>query len=429
MLALLRQRNFALLWFGALISLIGDWMIRVSLPIYIYQLTGSTLATGLMFMAGVLPQIMLGSIAGVFADRWDRKRTMVISNLLLALTLLPVLFVTSADQTWIVYGISFISAAIAQFFAPAEHALLPQLVGEKHLLSANALNILNNNLARLIGPSLGGAAAIWFGPHTIALIDAASFVIAAGLIAMIRVDRSQLPPAPVRPKMTFLASWVSVWREWFDGLMLVKRSALVSALFIVTGIMSFGEGFFPVLFVAFVKTVLNGTDLDYGWLMSAQAIGGLIGGLSIGALGGRMLSSRLLGWSSILFGALTLVIFHAPFFAASSALTLVSVLMIVVGVVSVSCRTALNTLLQQSIADEYRGRIYGAYNTMSSCIALGGMAVAGTMGDIYGIVPIISIEGYAYMLAGIVALLLIRDVQADTALPVHDQSKASADAT
>ncbi|HEY0737259.1 MAG TPA: MFS transporter, partial [Herpetosiphonaceae bacterium] len=167
MLSLLRQRNFALLWFGALISLVGDWMIRVSLPIYIYQLTGSTLATGLMFMAGVLPQILLGSVAGVFVDRWDRKRTMVISNLLLALTLLPVLFVTSVDRLWIVYGISFISATIAQFFAPAEHALLPQLVGEKHLLSANALNILNNNLARLIGPSLGGAAAVWFGLHTI----------------------------------------------------------------------------------------------------------------------------------------------------------------------------------------------------------------------------------------------------------------------
>ncbi|HEY0606217.1 MAG TPA: MFS transporter [Herpetosiphonaceae bacterium] len=429
MLSLLRQRNFALLWFGALISLVGDWMIRVSLPIYIYQLTGSTLATGLMFMAGVLPQILLGSVAGVFVDRWDRKRTMVISNLLLALTLLPVLFVTSVDRLWIVYGISFISAAIAQFFAPAEHALLPQLVGEKHLLSANALNILNNNLARLIGPSLGGAAAVWFGLHTIALIDAASFAVAAGMIALIRVDRSTLPPLPARQKTTLLASWLGVWREWFAGLMLVKRSALVLSLFIVTGIMSFGEGFFPVLFVAFVKTVLNGTDLDYGWLMSAQAIGGLIGGLSIGSLGGRVLSSRLLGWSSILFGALTLVIFHAPSFAAASALTLVSVLMIIVGVVSVSCRTALNTLLQQSIADEYRGRIYGAYNTLSSCIALGGMAVAGTLGDIYGIVPIISIEGYAYILAGIVALMLIRDVAVGTALPARGQSKPSADVT
>lgn len=429
MLALLRQRNFALLWFGALISLIGDWMIRISLPIYIYQLTGSTLATGLMFMAGVLPQIILGSVAGVFVDRWDRKRTMVISNLLLALTLLPVLFVTSVDRLWIVYAISFISAAIAQFFAPAEHALLPQLVGEKHLLSANALNILNNNLARLIGPSLGGAAAVWFGIHTIALIDAASFAIAAGLIALIRVDRPQPAPTTARQKTTFLASWLGVWREWFAGLMLVKRNSLVLSLFIVTGIMSFGEGFFPVLFVAFVKTVLNGTDPDYGWLMSAQAIGGLIGGLSIGSLGDRMLSSRLLGWSSIVFGALTLVIFHAPSFAASSALTVVSVLMIIVGVVSVSCRTALNTLLQQSIADEYRGRIYGAYNTMSSCIALGGMAVAGTLGDIYGIVPIISIEGYAYILAGIVALVLIRDVRAGTPLPAHGQSKASADVT
>src|SRR5919198_1112108 len=85
MIATLRQRNFALLWFAGLISLAGDWMLIVALPIYVYQLTGSTLATSTMFIAGRLPTLLFGSVAGVFVDRWDRKRTMVVANLLLAL--------------------------------------------------------------------------------------------------------------------------------------------------------------------------------------------------------------------------------------------------------------------------------------------------------------------------------------------------------
>jgi len=76
MLAALRQRNFALLWFGQLISLLGDWILFVALPFYIYTLTGSTLATGIMFMVQTLPRLFLGSVAGVFVDRWNRRRTM-----------------------------------------------------------------------------------------------------------------------------------------------------------------------------------------------------------------------------------------------------------------------------------------------------------------------------------------------------------------
>ena len=91
MLATLRQRDFALLWFGGLISIMGDWMLLVALPIYVYGLTGSALATGAMFAAGLLPNVILGSVAGVFVDRWDRKRTMVAANLLMAVSLLPLL--------------------------------------------------------------------------------------------------------------------------------------------------------------------------------------------------------------------------------------------------------------------------------------------------------------------------------------------------
>src|SRR5687768_3361806 len=124
MLALLRQRNFGLLWWGGLISMMGDWMLMIGLPVYVFQLSNSTLATGLVLITQVTPRIFLGSLAGVMVDRWNRKQTMVAANILLALGLLPLLLVQSQEQLWIVYIVTFVQSVIRQFFGPAEGALL-----------------------------------------------------------------------------------------------------------------------------------------------------------------------------------------------------------------------------------------------------------------------------------------------------------------
>jgi MFS family permease len=130
MMATLRERNFALLWWGGLISLAGDWLLRTALPFYVYDLTGSALATSVMFMVGTVPGLLLGPVAGVFVDRWDRRRTLVVANLLLALTLTPLLLVRSADWLWLVYAVALVQSALVRFVVPAENALLPLLVAE-----------------------------------------------------------------------------------------------------------------------------------------------------------------------------------------------------------------------------------------------------------------------------------------------------------
>ncbi|HKS69860.1 MAG TPA: MFS transporter, partial [Ktedonobacterales bacterium] len=106
MIATLRQRNFALLWLAGLISLAGDWVLMIGLPIYVYILTGSVLATAIMLMCAVAPGALVGSVAGVFVDRWDHKRTMVATNVIMALGLLPLLLVRSADNVWIAYAVA-----------------------------------------------------------------------------------------------------------------------------------------------------------------------------------------------------------------------------------------------------------------------------------------------------------------------------------
>jgi MFS family permease len=152
MIATLRNGNYTRLWLGGLISLIGDWALNVGLPIYIFLLTGSVLALSITLLAASLPPVLFGSLAGVFVDRWDHQRTMVATNLLLALVLLPLLLVRSAEQVWIVYLVAFVGGVIEQFFLPAQNALLPRLVAEERLVSANSLIAVSSNLARLIGP-------------------------------------------------------------------------------------------------------------------------------------------------------------------------------------------------------------------------------------------------------------------------------------
>src|SRR5579885_2766499 len=262
MLATLRQRNFALLWSGGVISAIGDWVLNIGLPIYVLILTHSVLATGAMLIAVQIPSLLIGPVAGVFVDRWNRQRIMLVCDGLLALWLAPLLFVTSSERIWIVYIVAFIESCIEQFFAPAENALLPHLVSPEHLVAANSLNSLGSNVARLIGPAIGGVIAGLLGLPGIVFSDAASFVIAGLLIACITLKPGLLPTS--EKKMTGSA-WSAFWREWLDGLRLVRGERVLAVIFSFQAITSLGEGVFGILFIVFVNRVLHGGAAQIGW--------------------------------------------------------------------------------------------------------------------------------------------------------------------
>ncbi len=165
MIDTLRQRDFFLLWFGRLISVTGDWLLLTALPFYVYERTGSVLATSVMFMTYWLPGILLGSLAGVFVDRWDRKRTLVMNNLMqtAVVLLLLVLIVAPSDEwLWLAYVVNLVQSCINQFSGPAEGALLPTLVGEERLVPANSLNALNDNIG-LLNAYMLSLRDRWFG--------------------------------------------------------------------------------------------------------------------------------------------------------------------------------------------------------------------------------------------------------------------------
>jgi MFS family permease len=400
-LTVLRRRDFALLWFAGLVSLTGDWMLVVALPVTVYQLTGSALATGGVLIANKLSALVLGSVAGVFVDRWDRKRTMVVANLVRAPVLLLLVAVDSAERVWIVYVVAATVSAVGQFFRPAENALLPRLVGEEHLVPANALNALNDNLSRLIGPALGGLVAAWFGLGGVVVADAASYLVAAGMIAAIaastRPERTLLPDAA-----SVTGTWVVVWREWLAGLRLIRDNPVLRVVFGVFALASLGEGVIGTAFWVYIDQALGGGTREAGWLLSAQAVGGLVGAVVIGAWGKTRPPVYLLGWGAIGIGLIDLAVFNYPAFIPGIWLGLV--LMAVVGVPATAFGTGYTTALQAEAGDAYRGRVFGALGATSALFMIGGAAIAGLATERLGAVTVLTIDSLGYVAGGVFAL-------------------------
>lgn len=400
MFATLRHRNFALVWCAGLISLLGDRALLTALPYYVYQHTGSTLATATMFTAYYLPMVLLGSVAGVFVDRWDRQRIMVVTNLIQTCVMLLLLLVRSVAWLWLVYVVSFIEISVATFFQPAESALLPRLVDEEYLVSANALTSLNNNIARLAGPPIGGVLIGFFGLGSVALFDSASFLIAAVLLAFLSISA---PPSrgTADATETAAAAWARVWREWRAGLGLVKQDRLIARLFIVACVTTLGGAMFDPLIAPWVWSVLHGGAAALGWLSTAGALGGLLGGLLLGRFGRAMRPARLFDVGNLLAGALLLAMYNFR------ALPVVLALSFLMSIPLVGSGAGLQTLLQTGVPDGYRGRVYGALGTTSALIGLASIWLAGAVGERLGIVPMLSVAAGLTIVAGMLGLVLL----------------------
>ena len=385
MWAVLRQRNVALLWVGGLISIIGDRTLMAALPFYVYQQTGSTLATAALFAASALPPVVLGSLAGVFVDRWKRKRLMVVVNLLQAVAILMLLFVRSAEWLWVIYLVFFLETALSAFFQPAESALLPQLVAEKDLVAANSLNALNNNIARLVGPPLGGLVFGLFGLDMVAIIDSASFAIAAVLIALMRMPASPIASTP--PMSAVVVSPLrALWQEWHEGMILIWRDRTITRLFVVAALTSLGGCMFDPLIAPWIQSTLGGSAVHLGLLTTSGAVGGLLGGLLLGRWGTRLDARKLFGIGTLIGGIVLLVMYNL------TSIPLILAVGVLKSVPLIGSGVGLDTLFQTSVPDRYRGRIYGALFTSNALIGLIALGIAGVMGELVGTVPILSVR-------------------------------------
>jgi MFS family permease len=409
-----------------LISQAGDWVLLIGLPIYVYILTRSLLATSITFAAGIVPQIVLGSVAGVFVDRWNRKRTLVIANLLLAVALLPLMLVRTPDHVWIVYIVIFAETCFEQFTVPAQNALLPALVTEEQLVPANALNSLSSNLSRLVGPALGGVIAGFFGLSGIIVADTISFLLAAlvltGIPAAAAKDAISQRPAGDKPL-------ASLRREWSDGLRVLFGSRTLWVLVATFTISALGEGVFGVLYPVFVYQALHGGALEIGELMSAQAVGGLLGGVLAGWLGQRLLSRWSIGLNWLAFGVISIAIYGAPAWLALAGVTYPVLwveigLFVAVGIPGVGVLTGSQSRLQASAPEAFLGRIFGILGTAMGVFMLVGTLVAGTVSNTLGVIPVLNIQAAGKLLAGVLTLALLpRMIHLPASVPADDTAE------
>lgn len=410
MLATLRHRDFALLWIAGLVSVAGDFALITALPLHAYALTGSAVASGAVFAATMVPRILLGSLAGVYVDRWDRKRVMIAADLLRAALLLPLLAVTSADFLWILYLVRVATGAIGLFFIPAESALLPRLVGEDRLVTANALNALNNNLGRLVGPAAGGVLYATGGLSTVVVVDALSFAISAGLIAAIR--------ASARPERAEAAAlegspWQRMSGEWRAGLQQIGQNQVIATIFMAIGIGAVGEGTFEVGIVPLVVDVFRGGAEGVGVLLSAQAIGGIIAGALVARAAEKLAPRLLVGGGLIGLGLVDLcwVNLGALVAPGQTALIVGSAFMILAGFPVVAAFAAVNSVLQMETRDEFRGRVFGALGTIEGLSILVGIVMGGFAVDAVGPVAVLSAGAAMWIAGGLFSLLrLPKDV-------------------
>ncbi|MFC5693197.1 MFS transporter [Amycolatopsis mediterranei] len=412
------NRNFFLLSGANLISLAGDWILGIGMMFYVYTVTGSALASGAMLLVSMVPQLLFGSLAGVFVDRWDRKRTMVVTNLLLALALIPLFAVHDERTIWVVYVVVFVQGVLEQLFQPAEAAMVPHVVPAEDLVAANALNGQNRQVARLIGAAVGGVLAATGGIFLVTVVDAVSYLVAAALVAMIRAE---VPPEPIDPA----GDRRRLDHEWRAGIALCLARRDLTTLLVFRLMSGFGEGVLAVLIAPLIISVLHASSAEYGSVISVQAVGGIVGGLAIAAVGRRWPPRLLLGYGALMFGVVDLVIALYPL--ALPALWPIFILISVVGAPSAAQQAGFSTIQQTETPDRYRGRVFGALSTGWALAMLLGIVLASTLGDVVGIIAIISLQGVIHILAGPYLLVRLRpplpEVSAGVAVPVVEDNR------
>ncbi|MCF6377985.1 MFS transporter [Nocardioides KLBMP 9356] len=397
MIAVLRRRDFGLLWLAGLVSVAGDWVLMTALPYVVYDRTGSVLATAGMVAAQLAPSIVLSSFAGVFVDRWDRRRVLVVTNVLQGLAVTALLLVGDGSL-WIVYAVAAAQSAFASFSQPAEAALLPTLVREEQLVAANALNVLNNRLGRLGGVPLGAVLLATFGLSLVVVVDAVSFLVAAALVAAMR-HRDQ----PHLEEGDATRAFARFWSEWIAGLRIVREDQTIAVLFVVLGLMTFGGTMLDPLFAPWIRDILGQGVDAVAILTVTSSLAGVAGSLVVGSVGARLSSRALMGWGSVIAGGLLLAKFNVPSLWVAVALSAVG------GITAVASSVGVETLAQERTPEHVRGRVFGSLQATVWLMSLLGAVVGGLVGELVGLLPALDLAAALVLLSGVVVLALVRD--------------------
>ncbi len=366
----LRYRNYRRWFVGQALSLMGTWMQSVAQGWLVYQLTGSKLALGTITFFGTIPSLVLMLPAGAVADRVSRRRLLMMtqaSMMILALAL-AVLTAAGAVRLWHIAVLAFGLGIANSFDAPARLALAVEMVEDRRdLHNAIALNSTMFNLARVIGPTIGGAVLATLGPAWCFAINGLSFL--AVIVALLGM---RLPPAEISARSGRLVLQVA------DGLRYVWNNPPVRAVIAMVGVATLFGFSYSVLMPAFAVDVLHVGEAGLGFLNAAVGVGALTGALTAATLG----RSRYRGWQ-LAIGSLLFPVALTGF-ALSRAFPVSLAWLGLVGFAFISQNATSNTLVQTVVPDELRGRVMSVYSLLFFGTAPIGSLAAGAAAQRFG---------------------------------------------
>jgi DHA3 family macrolide efflux protein-like MFS transporter len=419
MFTLLAQRDFFLLWVAHNISILGDYVFFIAITFWIYEQTGSALATGLVLISSAIPIILFAPLAGKVVDRWDRRGIMLAAEGARAVLFIGLLgaIIIWPHVLWPIYVVAFLQTALAVFFWPARSALIPQMIEPPSLLAANALYMVSDSSVRIVAPSLGAFALLHLGPAGIVAIDAITFVISAGsvfllitapqpqikVVSTLRTKASSaILPSSERDSSLLRSAGLLLKRELWTH---TSIDTNVGGLFFLGSIIAYTAGTLSILLPIFVQTTLAAGPLAYGWMLTAQAIGEGTMSLLMGRISTRRSHWRVIGFVSGCFavgGLVLILIVHLPILVLSLLLNLVF------GLTTAGITVQFLTSLQQRVADRSLGRILAMYTAIEALAKVGGMGVAGVTAAYIGLVWLLAFDGFLYLLGAVLAWVLLR---------------------
>ena len=400
MMRVVRQRRFALLWMAGLASLLGDWAFYTVVPIFVLDETSSIFLAGMVWAVIALPSVVVGPVAGVYVDRWDRQRIMLWGNVAQAMAAVILVVAGAGPGVWVAMTVVLVNAGLAAMILPAENALLPTLVREDDLTPANALNAMNDNLARIVGPPVGAVVYTQLGIEGVAVINAASFLAAALLVRAVGQEVGQQ-----RARMKRGAARDGrepIWRSLRSGARIVQHHRLLGILFLILGLVAFADGPLAAMIVPFVDTTLGKGAEGVGAFATVRGVAGILGGIVIGQVGQRVREDRLLVVSAALNG----LGFAAMALVQDFAVACV-ILVVVIGPTHIGLHTTLMTLLQRGTEDAYRGRVFALVSAVTGALFLVGTVGGSVAGDHFSPAAVFVGSGLLFLVAALAALRLV----------------------
>lgn len=387
--AVFRNRNFRLLWTGQLISTMGSALTSLAASIYVYRVTGSAASVALMLMASAAPSLVVGLLAGVFVDRLDRKRIMIIADVMRAALVFSIPFLVPLNIAWL-YLIVALSSSVGQFFDPAHESVLPEVASERELASANSLIAISSFGSTAIGFAASGLIASAADIRWAFYFDAFSFLASGLCIYLIAIKHVEVKES---------VSVALIVRNLRAGVQFLADTPILRSLFTAAIPVLIGFGLSNSLLLPFASRALGASEFEYGIQEAMTSIGFVAGSLLMAGAFDRMREGP---WIAISYTGMALA---GLAYAASGSVPLAVVIVTFSGFLNAPSSIGRRLVLQRNTPREMRGRVSSAFFVSRDVLFIIGMALAG-FADVVDVRIMYAASALLILAGGVLVLVL-----------------------